>query len=81
MSPSPTFHILRSYILGLLVWSRLLRRTSVVVARARLQSSTREFVFACATDPILARLLFIASLMVYLITRMDAFFVVPEVIL
>ncbi|TFK93832.1 hypothetical protein K466DRAFT_612823 [Polyporus arcularius HHB13444] len=45
------------------------------------EGTTREFVYACATDPILARLLFIASLMVYLITRMDAFFVVPEVLI
>ncbi|KAI1792073.1 hypothetical protein LXA43DRAFT_1093888 [Ganoderma leucocontextum] len=38
------------------------------------------FAFSCATDPILARLLVIASLVVYLISRMDALFVVHNAV-
>ncbi|KAM5544886.1 hypothetical protein V8D89_001784 [Ganoderma adspersum] len=36
------------------------------------------FAFSCAADPVLAHLLVIASLVVYLISRMDALFVVHD---
>lgn len=37
------------------------------------------FVYSCATDPIITRLFFMASLVLYLISRLDPYFVVHEV--